>query len=156
MNPAHTRVLRALTAAALILSVFSSPAFAFLGGDASSVQQDSALRHSQDVSTVKLQFERHDLTTAGGSIHEYVSRSGKVFAIAWNGQVPPNLKQLFGAYFDSYHSAVAARSAPGMHRHVAIVQPDLVVQDVGRLRGFRGVAYVPSLVPVGFDLSDLQ
>jgi hypothetical protein len=156
MNPAN-HVLRALAAASLLLSVYSSPAFAVLGGDAASVEQDSTLRHAQHISTAMLVFERHDLTTsAGGSIHEYVSRSGRVFAVTWNAQLPPNLRQLFGSYFGSYHDAVVARSAPGRHRQVSVVRPDLVVQAIGRVRAFQGVAYVPSLVPVGFDLSNLK
>ena len=150
-------VLRALAATALLLGVFSSPAFAVLGGDTASVEQDSTLRHAQHISTAMLVFERHDLTTnTGGSIHEYVSRSGKVFAVTWNAQAPPNLRQLFGSYFDSYHAAVVAHAAPGTHRQVVVVRPDLVVQAIGRVRAFQGVAYVPSLVPVGFDPSNLK
>lgn len=156
MSPAKN-VLRALAAATLLLAVFSSPAFAVLGGDAVTVEQDSVMRHAQHISTAMLQFERHDLTSrGGGTIHEYVSRSGKVFAVTWNAQLPPDLRQLFGSYFDSYHDAVVAQSAPGTHRQVFVVRPDLVVQAIGRVRTFQGVAYVPSLVPVGFDLANLK
>ena len=156
MSPANN-VLRTLAATTLLLAAFSSPAFAVLGGDTASVEQDSALRHAQHISTAMLVFERHDLTTsAGGSIHEYVSRSGKVFAVTWNAQLPPDLRQLFGSYFDSYHEALVAQSAPGTHRRAFVVRPDLVVQAIGRVRAFQGVAYVPSLVPVGFDLANLK
>ncbi len=157
MSPDKNRALLAFATAALLLGASSAPAFAALGGDAATVEQDSKLRHSQHIITPMLQFERHDLTSsAGGSVREYVSRSGKVFAVTWNAQLPPDLRQLFGSYFDSYRNAVVAQSAPGMHRQVFVVRPDLVVQAIGRVRAFQGVAYVPSLVPAGFDLSNLK
>jgi hypothetical protein len=37
-----------------------------------------------------------------------------------------------------------------------VAQPDFVAQALGRLRAFRGKAYVPSLVPAGVDVTELQ
>jgi len=158
MSHAKYRALRMLPALATVaLMAAQTPALAALGGDAGSVQIDSVRLHGQLISTSMLQYERHDITTAaGGAVHEYLSRSGRVFAVTWQGQMPPDLRQLFGSYFEPLRAAEAAHSRPGAHRQVAIVQPDFVYQASGQLRAFRGRAYVPSLVPVGVDLSALQ
>jgi hypothetical protein len=141
----------------LAFASFSIPASAGLGGDAGSIRIDSVRLRGQLVSTSMLQYERHDITTsAGGKVHEYLSPSGKVFAVSWQARLPPDLQQVFGTYFEPFRTAVVAQSGPGTHRQVTVVQPDLVVQAVGRVRDFRGMAYVPSLVPAGVALSSLQ
>jgi hypothetical protein len=43
-----------------------------------------------------------------------------------------------------------------MHRQLNVANPDFVVASSGRLRSFRGVAYVPSLIPTGVSVADLQ
>jgi hypothetical protein len=156
MIPANVRALGVLAAAASLSLLGIRPASAALGSDVASVERDSVRMRAQHIATPMLQYDRHDITTSAGTVTEFVSRSGKVFAVTWHAQLPPDLSALFGSYYESYHAAVAARSAPGNHRHVAVVQPDLVVSAFGRVRTFMGVAYVPSLVPVGFDLADLR
>jgi hypothetical protein len=154
---AKFRALGFLAAAASLSLLGTGPASAALGGDTASVDRDSVRMRAQHIATPMLQYERHDITTGtGGTVTEFISRSGKVFAVTWHSQLPPDLSALFGSYYDSYRAAVAARSAPGNHRHVAVVQPDLVVSAFGRVGTFMGTAYVPSLVPVGFDLADLR
>jgi hypothetical protein len=76
--------------------------------------------------------------------------------VTWNGPLPPDLSQLFGSYFDSYRTALIAQSHPGGHRRVYVAQADFVAQSLGRMRAFRGKAYVPSLVPAGVDVTELQ
>lgn len=134
----------------------ASPASARLGGDYASVSDDSAQLKGQLVSTTMLNCDRHVITTGSGTvIHEYLSRSGKVFAVTWHGPLPPDLRQLFGDYFEPFSSAAAAQSRPGGHRQLNIQQPDFVVQASGHLRAFQGSAYVPSLVPSGVSVADL-
>jgi hypothetical protein len=140
----------------LAFACFAMPASASLGGDVSSVQEDSVRGRGQLLSTGMLHYDRHDFTAASGTVvHEY-SSGGKVFAVTWKGPMPPDLRQLFGNYFEAYRSAAAAQSRPGGHRQLSIVQPDFVVQAVGHMRAFQGKAYVPSLVPSGVSVADLQ
>jgi hypothetical protein len=153
--PCLARALPAL--AVLTFAAFVAPAVAGLGGDEDSVHTDAARFRGPMLSTAMLQYTRHDIATgANAAIHEYVSRTGKVFAVTWRGPLPPDLSQLFGSYFGAYRTAVIAQSHPGGHRQVYVAQPDLVVQAVGRLRAFAGKAYVPSLVPAGVDVTELQ
>jgi hypothetical protein len=135
----------------------AAPVLAQLGGNSDSITVDSIEFKGAVVRTSMLLFDRHDITTASGTrVHEYVSRSGQVFAVSWQGPRPPNLRQLFGSYFDSFVSAAAAQSHPGGHRQVNLAQGDFVIQAVARLRSFRGKAYVPSLVPAGVAAGELE
>ncbi|HEY6452837.1 MAG TPA: DUF2844 domain-containing protein [Steroidobacteraceae bacterium] len=152
--PRTVRPLPALLS--LALAGLAWPAFASLGGDAGSISADSAQLGGQHAGVSMLHYERHDLTMGTGSVvHEYLSPAGKVFAVTWRGPLPPNLRQLFGNYFESFRTAAATQSRPGGHRQLTIAQPDLVVQASGHLRAFLGKAYVPSLVPPDVSVADL-
>jgi hypothetical protein len=89
-------------------------------------------------------------------MHEYETRDGTVFAVTWQGALPPDLHQLFGNYYSRYQAAASAQHRPGMHRQLNIAGPELVVQSTARPRAFMGRAYIPSLVPVGVSIADLQ
>ncbi len=146
----------AAVATALLFAAFQVPAQAALGGTVASVKADAVRMRSEPVATATQLYDRHDMVSAGGQVHEFVSRSGQVFAVTWSGQMPPDLHQILGTYYEGYRTAVAAQSGPGAHRLAAVVLPDLVVHAVARMRAFEGAAYVPSLVPVGFDLAELR
>jgi Protein of unknown function (DUF2844) len=133
------------------------PAAAHLGGDAVSVDTDRQVFQAQLRSIPMQQYTRHEISSASGSwVHEYETRQGTVFAVTWQGALPPDLHQLFGDYYQRYQAAAAAHARPGMHRQLNVEGPDLVVQSTGRLRNFRGKAYLPSLVPAGVSVADLQ
>ena len=147
---------------ALMLCAFSlsallpALALAHLGGDADSVDTDRRVFHAGLRSTPMLQYNQHEITTDSGTrVSEYATRQGTVFAVTWQGSLPPDLHQLFGNYYELYQSAVSAQARPGMHRQLTIVGSDLVVQSSARLRAFGGRAYVPSLVPAGVFVADL-
>jgi hypothetical protein len=136
--------------------LMQAPAAAYLGGDTPSVSVDRAVLHAQLRTTATLQYNQHEISIAPGTlVHEYATPQGTVFAVTWQGPLPPNLHQLLGGYYAQYQSAVAAQSRAGMHRQVNVAQTDLVVQSMGRMRSFRGKAYVPSLVPAGVSVGDL-
>ena len=144
-------------AAATTLAL-APPAHAALGGNADSVSADSTALKGQLHSTPLVQYDVQEITVGTLVIREYVTRAGQVFAVTWQGPVPPDLRQLLGSYFPEFQSAAAAahRANPGIRRQLSVSQPDLVVQSGGRLRDFHGLAYLPSLVPAGVSLSDLQ
>ena len=139
------------------LLVLQAPALAHLGGDTDSVGADRDAMQAQLRSIPMQLYDMHEITTAGGGVvREYSTRQGTVFAVTWQGQLPPDLAQLFGNYYKQYQGAAAAHSRPGMHRQLNISNPDFVVASTGRLRSFRGAAYVPSLVPTGVSAAELQ
>jgi len=136
----------------------ASPALAVLGGDVSSVSADRVALQGQRSDQPMLQYDLHVITAATGTVvNEYTSRDNRVFAITWHGPTPPDLRALFGAYFDGFQSAAAASVATraGAHRQLSLVQADFVFRAAGHARAFRGRAYVPSLVPSGVAADDL-
>jgi len=93
-------------------------------------------------------------TPQGTTVTEYANAAGTVFAITWKGPFKPDLQQLLGSYFAPY---VQAASAQPQQLNLSLVKgSDIVVHSAGRMRGFFGLAWVPSLVPPGFDPSMLQ
>jgi hypothetical protein len=154
-HPRHRLALWAFSLLGVLL--LQGPAMAHLGGDTDSVSADRDAMQAQLRSTPMQLYSMHEISTAAGAlIHEYTTRQGTVFAVTWQGQLPPDLTQLFGNFYKQYQDAATAQSRPGMHRQLNISNADFVVASTGRLRSFRGKAYVPSLVPAGVSVADLQ
>ncbi len=153
----RSAVLLRAVAASIALAI-SSAALAALGGDSASVATDRVAFAAQLRSTAMLQYDVHEISSGDLMVREYVSRQGQVFAVTWQGPVPPNLRQLLGDYFPRFQSAAVAahQQSPGQHRQFSLAQPDLVIQSVGRLRNFHGIAYLPNLLPAGVIAAQLQ
>ncbi len=146
-----------MVAALLASAVLVTPALAGLGGSANSVTADIAVLHGQLLSTPFVQYDRHQITTSNAVVNEYVTRGGQVFAVTWQGRIPPNLQQLLGNYFSRIQAAAAAQGPrPGRHSHFSVVQSDLVFVNTGHMGAFRGIAYLPALVPEGVSVGNLQ
>lgn len=160
---AHTNVctksmwLKIMTVALLALGL-SLPAFAALGGDASSVQDDQSHMRASIKTTTKQGYTLHEIKTANGMIvHEFVAANGKVFAIAWRGPSMPPMQQVLGTYFSEYSAGVQAHHAAHIGRSpLNIQQPGLVVQSSGHPRGFFGRAYVPGMLPQSVTLDQIR
>jgi hypothetical protein len=85
-------------------------------------------------------------------VREFVSPSGKVFAVAWQGPSIPDLRQVLGTYFAQYaEAAQAAQKKRAGHGPLMIRESDLVAELSGHQRAFAGRAYVPQLVPLGMQ-----
>ena len=135
---------------ALVVVALPVSAFAALGGDAASVESDRVRMKGALLRIVRSDaYTLHEVQSSSGTtVREYVSSTGTVFAVAWQGPWLPNLRQILGTYFDQYQRTVQA--AQGRRRargSLAIDQPDLVVQMSGHPRAFSGRAYVPRLLP---------
>ncbi|MGH8230771.1 MAG: DUF2844 domain-containing protein [Steroidobacteraceae bacterium] len=137
--------------------LWQAPAQAHLGGDARSVDADRQVLHAQLRTVPMQQYSVHQISTeAGGEVREYATPQGTIFAVTWRGPLPPDLRQLFGAYYQQYQSAATAHPRPGMHRQLRVAAGDLIVQSTARPRSFGGKAYVQSLMPAGVSIADLQ
>jgi hypothetical protein len=158
VKPRFLSATVALWAAGLVGAAWLPlPAVAHLGGDAGSIDADRSELHAELRTTPMQQFDLHEITAPSGTlVHEYVTRQGRVFAVTWQGPLPADLHQLFGDYYQRFQAAAAGRMRPGMHRQVNITAADLVVQSSARTRSFRGMAYIPSLLPGGVSAADLQ
>jgi hypothetical protein len=147
---------------ALVLSAcmlgFPCSASASLGRDVASVQIDQ-VRMRGDVHVVEAAHHTvHEIRVPGGTrIREFVSPSGRVFGIAWQGPFRPDLQQLLGDYFHEFQEAAAAAKSRSSGRGpLRIATPELVVHMGGHLRAFFGRAYAPGLLPPDFAVKDIQ
>jgi hypothetical protein len=142
-----------------LLAVSARPALAALGDNVASISTDRVQMHAQlKGSTTSAGFTVQEIEAPPGTlVREYISPNGTVFAVSWTGPSKPDLRQLFGTYFQQYVSASsAARHGAATRRHFAVRQPDLVVESNGRMRAFQGRAYVPSLIPSGVTPDDIR
>ena len=142
-----------------MLLLAGAPVFAALGGDVTSIDADRV--HAKGALLRITQADRyamHEIRTAAGtSVREYVSSSGKVFAVAWQGQFLPDFQQVLGTYFTQYQQASErARRARHGRGPLSFQDGDLVVQMGGHQRSFSGRAYVTGLMPAGVDASAIQ
>jgi len=90
------------------------------------------------------------LSPTGTTIREYYGNDGVVFGVSWDGEFPPDLRQLLGTYFDQYRTAAqTTRRGRKARGRLAIDDSTLVVRTAAHTRSFSGVAYAPNLVPAG-------
>src|ERR1700691_5833886 len=141
-----------------LFAMASLPAWAALGGDLSTVQADQVHMRGSLRTTVAAAYTVHEIeSTSGVVVREYVSSAGKVFAIAWQGPWPPDMRQLLGSYFDQYSQAAKAQSSARVGRRpLMIEQSGLVVEMGGHPRAFTGRAYVPQMLPSGVHAEEIQ
>jgi len=149
------RVWSCLVAGVLVSQVACLPAFATLGEDATTVENDRIKLKAQVRTTAIAGYTVHEVQSpTGTTVREFVNDSGKVFAVAWTGPLLPDFEQTLGKYFPEY---IANASSPHVgRRHLAIQGSDLVVHSNGHMRAFYGSAYVPSLLPPNFSVQDIQ
>ena len=146
----------AIAAASVTIAILVLPtrASASLGGDASSVQADQAqmqgaVMRITNGDTFTVQEMR---ASSGTMVKEFLSPSGRVFAVAWQGPSIPDLRQVLGTYFAEYaQAAQAAQKKRAGHGPLMIQESDLVAELSGHQRAFAGREYVPQLVPLGMQ-----
>jgi len=163
----------AMTGTVLLMGlVFASVLFplrsmAALGGDESSVQNDSAQMKAtrRILAQTASAYTVNEITTPYQTvIREYVGPDGKVFGVAWRGPFLPDFQQIFGSYYNQFaqaaqskrenrsqSQAIRARRAP-----LNINQSGLVVHSTGHLRSYAGQAYIPDMLPAGVSPDDIK
>jgi hypothetical protein len=145
--------LRMLFAMGIVVAALVAPfsGCASLGGDLASVRDDQTKMQGTLRTTSNNMYNVNEIQAPSGVVlREYVSASGNVFGVAWQGRSHPDLRQVLGAYYDQYVQAVQAQRAQ-RHGHgpLLIQQPGLVVQVGGHMRSLTGSAYLPQRFPAG-------
>jgi hypothetical protein len=131
--------------------------WAALGEPAESVAADraalSAVRHA---ATSRNGYTVQELTTDANSVREYVSSSGIVFAIAWNGLSQPDLAALLGSYAGEYRQALQQAPRVRGRRSLRVKTDGVVVEKWGHMRNLQGRAYAPALIPSGVSVDEIK
>lgn len=153
---ANLAMRAAFLAATFVL--ITLPAFAGLGDDVSSVEADQAHMQGSLRATQTQAYTLHEIQGPTGTVvREYVSSSGKVFAVAWQGPWPPDMRQILANFFTPYQQAAQARANLHAGRSpLTISQPGLIVQSVGHMRSFAGRAYIPEMLPQGVSAEAIR
>jgi hypothetical protein len=147
------RVLAGLAA----LATFNLPALASLGGNVDSVGADRAHMNASVKVTPNGSVNVQEIQGPEGTVvNEYVSPTGSVFAVAWHGHFLPDMQQIMGSYFDQYSAALQSQDKHFGRHPLNIKQSGIVVQTGGHMRDYFGRAYIPSLLPQGFDPDQIQ
>ena len=156
----YSMKLRMLFAMGIMVAVLALPfsVCASLGGDLTSVRDDQMKMQGTLRTTSNDSYNVHEIQALNGIVvREYVSLSGSVFGITWQGRSHPDLRQVLGAYYDRYVQAVQDQRAQ-RHGHgpLLIQQTGLVVQMGGHMRSLTGKAYLPQSLPARVRAEEIR
>jgi Protein of unknown function (DUF2844) len=147
----------------LLMVVFPGPqkARAALGESVDSIESDRKIVSAERVtskvtSTAYANYTVYELNYDGTSVREYVSTSGIVFGIAWNGLIHPDLTPLLGSYAGEYQEALAQTVRKYGERHLQVKAARVIVQKWGHMRNLQGRAYAPELIPAGVTVDEIR
>jgi hypothetical protein len=130
---------------------------ATLGESEDSVDSDKTAIEADELSTLvhngyRVRVLRSDAVT----LREYVTRSGIIFAIAWNGQIHPDLTPLLGSYAGEYRTALQQTSREPGRRRIQVQTNQIRVETWGHMRNLQGRAYIPALIPPGMNVDEIK
>jgi hypothetical protein len=144
----------------LLAMCYVTSANASLGGDSTSINEDRLhmnVKHAARLTASSTGSYTVNETTlpSGTLIRQYVSSAGVVFAVAWSGPFMPDLRQLLGPHFDTMVAQQAKQTHAG-HRLFSLHESGLVIESGGHPRSFVGRAYLPSALPAGVNVQEIQ
>lgn len=141
----------------VVVSVTAEQAQATLGEFAASVESDrKALLSVQRAMKARDGYTVQEFSSDSVVVREYVSSSGVVFGIAWNGLTHPDLTQLLGSYTAEYRKALQQTPRKPGYRRLQVKTDRIVVEKWGRMRNLRGRAYVPALIPPEVSVDEIK
>ena len=137
--------------------VTAQHAQATLGESADSITSDrKALSAVRRATTARNGYTVHEIDSDATVVREYVSPTGIVFGITWNGLIHPDLTQLLGTYASEYEKALRqTRRQPG-RRRLQVRTNRVVVAKWGHMRNLQGRAYAPDLIPPGVSIDEIK
>lgn len=137
------------------LMLASTPAWAALGDNVSSVASDAQVLGGQHKMVARVGYNLHQITASDGSVvNEFVSPAGVVFGVSWQGHSLPKFSQILGSHMADFRNGQRLNHVP--RRAVTIQSGDFVLTSIGHNGSFRGRAYVPSLLPAALKPEVVQ
>ena len=101
-------------------------------------------------------FTIHTVEAGSTTVREYVTASGIVFGLAWNGLTHPDLAPLLGTYAGDYQQGLRKSTRVFGRRKHAMTSGSLVVEKWGHMRNLQGRAYDPALLPSGVNADEIK
>ena len=130
---------------------------ATLGESEDSVDSDKTVIKAIGLTTiVHNSYTVRELRSDAVTLREYVTPSGIIFAIAWNGLIHPDLTQLLGYYADEYRTALQQTSRRPGSRRLQVQTNQITVEKWGHMRNLQGRAYIPALIPPGVNVDEIK
>jgi hypothetical protein len=130
---------------------------ATVGESADSVESDRiALSAVRRPVTVRKAYTVQEIVSDSVAVRQYVSPSGIVFGIAWNGLAHPDLAPLLGSYAAEYREALRQTPRKPGQRRLQVKANRIVVEKWGRMRNLQGRAYDPALIPPEVSLDEIR
>ena len=141
----------------LVFLAYANPVRATLGEPANSVESDrKALSAVKRGTTSYNGYSVHEIYSPANTVREFVSQSGIVFGIAWNGLVPPDITKLLGSYSNEYKEALQRTPRQKGSRHQQVKSAGVIVEKWGHMRNLQGRAYAPALIPPGVSIDEIR
>ena len=142
---------------ALLLSASAVTAYAALGS-APAALGPRVLSHAavQGAKTGGAYTDRKQTLATGTEVHEYLDGAGTVFAVSWAGPFLPDLKEVLGVHFQAMVDHVHQHPGSGARAQLRLQSDDVVIFSGGRPGAFEGRAWVPALLPAGFDTNAVR
>jgi len=131
---------------------------AVLGESADSVTMDQKTLSAARGATTAVHngYTVQEVKSDATTVREYVSSSGIVFGIAWQGRTHPDLAKLLGSYAGEYQEALRKTPRQPGRRHLQVKTDRVVVEKWGHMRKLQGRAYVPALIPSGVNVDEIK
>ncbi len=149
----HGPASRAALAAAALWA--AAPVRAGLGEQAGSVASDRAALGARSLGAIQHEgYAVERLESPANQVREFVSPSGVVFGVAWDGISHPDLSKLLASYAPEVRRA-ASRPAPTRRRRT-IHTANVVVETWGHMRSLHGRAWIPALLPAGVSADAIR
>jgi hypothetical protein len=155
----RTRIYSLSLAVVLSVAMFAAAqrVQATLGESAGSIESDrKALSAVKRGVTVRNSYTVQEIYSESNTVREYVSSSGIVFGIAWNGLVYPDITQLLGSYTGEYQKALQQTLRQKGSRHLQVKSQNVIVEKWGHMRNLQGRAYAPALIPPGVSVDEIK
>jgi Protein of unknown function (DUF2844) len=130
---------------------------AALGESIDSLASDKkALMTVRSAKRTSSNYTVHELQSTTMTVREYVSVSGVIFGITWNGLTHPDLTPLLGNYASEHKKAASHTKRQPGRRYAKIKSDNIVVEKWGHMRRLQGRAYVPALIPEGVSVDEIK
>ena len=153
------RIYSVLSGLVFLVAVVAAPhrLQATLGESPDSVRSDrEALSATGVVTKAHHRYTVEQVESDSTTVREYVSPSGVIFAVAWNGLVHQDLRQLLGSYADEYEQALKHTPRQWDRRRLRVKANRVIVETWGHMRNLQGRAYIPALIPSGVSIHEVK